>query len=52
MNMIQQLIQSLNPTFIIDGGHFNTDISRATPHTYGLLQCIQDCYFVYRSAYC
>ncbi len=46
MNMIQQLIQSLNPTFIIyGGGDFNTDTSRATPHMYGLLQCIQDCAF-------
>ncbi len=44
MNMMQQLIQSLNPTFIIYGD-FNTDTSRATPHMYGLLQCIQDCAF-------
>ncbi len=46
MNMIQQLIQSLNHTFTIyGGGDFNNDTSRATPHTYVLLLCKQDCAF-------
>ncbi len=42
MNKVKQIIHAINPTCVIFGGDLNTDTSRTSPHTRGLLQCVVD----------
>ncbi len=42
LSEVEQIIQCLDPTHVIFGGDLNTDLSRSSPHSIALNDCIND----------
>ncbi len=42
MDEIEQMVHTINPTYVSGGGDFNTDIMRNAPHSLKLLSFLGD----------
>ncbi len=42
MDEIEQMVHTMNPTYVSGGGDFNTDIMRNAPHSLKLLSFLGD----------